>query len=805
MGIGLLNQTAQDVRYALRSWWREPLFALTAGATYALGIAIAAAIGAVAYGVLVKPLPLADPDRLVKIGEAARGGGNLSYPDFLELRRATRSLERVAGFNGVSRTLVRPGDAPDRVVGTEVTEGFFALLGVRMMLGRDFRADEAAPQGVAAAVLSHAAWQRRFGSDPAVVGRTITLDGQAWPIVGVLPADFEFPLRRGVEVWLPARPSTAQLERRYQHWLDVVGRMSPGVSPDQLRADLDLVSRMLASDDPKWHTDVRFDAVSLHAEMVRGVRPALLILLGAAAMLLAAACANVAGLVVARARSRDREMSVRAAIGAGPVRLVRQLTTEGVMLAVAGTALGLLLGDTLVHAAIASLPAQQKQSLLRADRLGVTPEIAAAALVFALAIGVLLGVLPALLTRRRDLAVALTSRSGGGRSGARTRVVLVAVEVALALVLVAGAGLLGRSVYRLLQVSPGFDPRGLLTFRVVLPGAKYPDLPSRDAARERLLEAFRALPGVRAASTIDQLPLTGTGNNGSLQVVGRPGYEGPTVLLRTVGAEYFDTMGIALRDGRRFTRQDRVGAPRVALVNQTLSSNVFGSSNAVGQRISFPFIPDPLEIVGVVSDEQFAEIDRPRNPVVYLPAAQDAGGPFTVVIRADRAESLAPAVARTLAVLEPAVPAAGLTTVEKILQQSNAVFLRRAVLALLGLFATSALMLAAVGVYGTLAYVVTQRMREIGIRIALGAERRDVVRLVLGRAVAPVAAGAALGIAVSAAAARFLKALLFGVAPYDPATLLGAVVCLSAVAAAACAIPVLRAARIDPAITLRQE
>jgi putative ABC transport system permease protein len=805
-GERLLPQVMQDARYAVRSWRREPLFAATAMTTQALGVAVAGAVLSVAYGVLIAPPPYASPEALLRIHEAGRSG-QFSYADYMELRRSTRSLSHVVGFSGGSRTFTGHGSDADQVPSAEVTAGFFEALGVPPAYGRTFAAAESRRDAAPVVIVTHGAWQRRFGSDPALVGRAITLGGRPTTVVGILPADFEFPLRGLAELWLPLRTSQAQEERGYWHWLDVIARRAPGVTDAQVAADLELVSGLRAREDPKWHGSARMRAIPIRDEIVAPMRPALLILLGGVALLFATATANVAGLVLARSGARARELSVRAAIGAGPGRLARQLVTESVLLTVAGSAAGLLAGHWLVRAAIQSLPRQQRATVLHADRLGVTPEIAAAVLLVSIGFGLVFGVLPRLRRAEGSLTRALTSRTATG-ANARARAALVAAEIALALMLITGTGLLARSVYRLSQVSPGFDPGGLLTLRMAMPAARYGGAPGLLATRERLLEAFGAVPGVTGVATIDQLPLTGGGNNGTLQIAGRPaaGDDGPTVIIRTVSPDYFDVMGIPLRSGRGFTDRDREGAPLVVLVNERLAAQVFGDA-PIGERVTFEFIPGRplLEIVGVVGDEQFEALDRGRSPVLYFPSAQDADGNFSVVIRTTRPDSVVPALRRAAGAIDPLLPLYSVRTMEEIAGQSSAMFFRRAVLSMLGVFALAALLLAAIGVYGTLAYVVSQRTREIGIRVALGARRNDVVRLMLRHGMTPAFAGAGLGLLGSLGLAGFLRSFLFGVEPNDTATLVASVVFLSSVALAACLVPVLRAARVDPAITLRQD
>ncbi len=801
----LWPQVARDLRFALRSWRREPLFAATVVATQALGVAVGAAVLSAAHEILIRPLPYPAAADLLRVLEGERAG-QFSYPDFLELRRSTRNLARVVGFSGGSRSLTGHGGAAEQVASAEVTPGFFEALGVVPAHGRTFAAEESRREAQPVAMVTHGAWRRRFGGDPYLVGGAITLGGRPHAVVGILPPDFEFPLRGQAEIWLPLRTSRAQEERGYWHWLDVIARRAPGVTDEQVAADLAIVAGVLARDDPKWHGAARLHAIPLRDDVVAPVRPALRILLAGAALLVAIAWANVAGLVLARSASRVRELSVRAAIGAGPGRLARQLTAETMLLMLAGSAVGLFAAHALVRSAVAALPPQQRAALLHADRLGVSPEVVLLAAATAVAGGFLLGLRPALRRGQTGLVHALTTRAASG-TGARTRTLLVAAEVALALMLIAGTALLARSVYHLSCVSPGFDVRGLLTLRVSLTGARYADAASVRAVRGRLLDAFRSIPGVSGVATIDHLPLTGTGNNGTLQFAGRSaGGEGPTVLVRTVSPEYFEVMGVPLRGGRLFTERDRAGTSPVVLVNERLVEQVRGEA-AVGQRVVFEFVPGrpAWEIVGVVGDEQFDELDRGRSPVVYFPYAQDPEGTFSVVIRTAQPEALAPALRRAAATIDAALPLFAVRTMAQIAAQSRAMYFRRAVLSILGVFALAAVVLAAVAVYGTLAYVVAQRTREIGIRVSLGARRRDVICLMLRHGMGPTLAGAAIGLLGSLGLAGFLRSMLFGVGPTDASTLAVSLVFLCAVALAACVLPVLRASRVDPAITLRQE
>ncbi len=806
--LRLLDDVSRDAHFAWRTWRRQPLFAAAAILTQALGIGVSAAVAAMAYDTLVRPLPYAEPSRLVHLFEGA-GEGGFSFLDFMHLRLSTRTLSAVVAYSGGSRTLVRPGADPERVPMAEVSDGFFEALGVAPALGRTFLPAETRREAPPVVMLAHGAWVRRFDADPSIVGRTISLDGQSALVVGVLPAGFEFPLRGLAELWLPLRPSRAQEERGYYHWMDVIGRLAPSATPDQVTADLAVIAAARAADDPKWHATVRYRAVALHDLVVGEIRPALLVLIGAVALLLATACANIAGLLLTRSAGRARELSVRAAIGAGTGRLVRQLITESLLLALAGGVLGAALSRWLLQAAVAALPPRQRAVLPHIDQLGVTPGLVLFALGLSVATGVLFSLLPALRWSRHDLARPLrgtrTTTSGPQR---RTQAALVAAEIALAFVLLSGAGLLARSVHRLLGVSPGFDMRGLLTMRVSLPGARYAAAAQVLAFYDRLAGRLAAMPAVSGVAASTQLPLQGRGNSGVPAIEGRATVAGggPEVSIRTISANYFDVVGLRLEGGRAFTDADRDGSPRAVVVNHTFAQRVLDGASPLGQRLRFAFLgTDPFEIVGIVGDEQVEELDRPRTPIVYFAMTQDPSNAFSVVIRADHPVEAAAAARQVMAGIDPALPLYAVATMEQVMERSGAVYFRRVMLALLAVFAAAAVLLASIAIYSLLAQSVSERTREIGVRLALGATRRDVMRLMVASGIAPAGIGMAVGVIGSLATGRALGSLLFDVGPADPLALVGAGALVGAVAISACVLPTWRAVRVDPASTLRHE
>jgi predicted permease len=801
-----LTTIPADARYALRLWRRQPVFALAAISTQAIGIAVTTAVMAIAYAVLLRPLPYADADRLVQINELTGRSGLFSYPDFLDLRRANRSFDVVAGFNGGSMTLALPGVAPERVVSAEVSDGFFELLGVRPVAGRTIAAADVRRGAPRVVVISHNAWMRRFGGDSSMLERSILLNGQPHTVVGILPPQFEFPLRGLAELWLPMRPSPQQEARGYWHWMDVLGRRRIEVTEAQAASDLQSVASLFAARDPKWHSDIRLEMSPLRDVIVGRVRPTIRALMAAVVLVVVATCATIAGLLLSRASSRTRELSVRAAIGAGRSRLVAQLLTENLLLSLAGGAAGVLGGQWLVTTFVATMPDNRRAALPHFDDVGVGLMVGGAAFALSLATGLLFGVIPAWRASRGDAGASLKAvRATHGKGESRVRFALVGLQVAVALVLLSSASLLGISMYRLLNVSPGFDPAGLVTMRVTLPST-YRDAPAVNAFQDRLRERLEAIPGVTAVAAISQPPLTGRGDTGTAVIVERPlppGQRGPDVALRTVSANYFSAIGIPVIRGRTLADTDTAGTPQVVVVNQWLAERVLAGSDPIGQHLTFEFAKGRFEIVGIVGDEQFDDIDRPLLPVVYFPARQDALTDPTLMVRTTQPASLPAAARAALAEIDPAIPLFAVRTVEQIRQQSAGIFIRRTAMWQLGIFAAAAVMLAAMGLYGVLAQAVSERTREIGVRVALGATRTRILRVVLHRGLGATLAGLAVGVAGSAVASRLLTSLMFGVQPGDPMTLAVSAALLAVVAVLACIVPALRAIRVDPASAVR--
>ena len=797
---------AHDVRFTFRMWRRQPAFVAAAVTTQAVGIAITTAVLAVAYAVLVRPLPYHEPERLVHLFEGTGRSGQMSFQDFVDARRATRTLERIAGYSGGSRTFQMPGHAPERLPMLEVTDGFFEALGVVPALGRTFTAAEMHRGAADVVILSHDGWTRRFGSDPTVVGRRVPLNGIPHEVVAVLPASFAFPLRGRPELWLPLRPSPVQQERGYMHWMGAIARPRPGVTLPQIQSDLEAIARLYAERDATNHSHARLRAVPLREMIVAGVRPTIQALLAGVLLVVLVACATTATLLLSRAVPRRRELSVRSALGASRGRIVLQLLTETVMLSVVGGAAGIAAGHWLLGLFVAGMPMQQRVVLPHFENPGVGVAVGLAAFALSIITGVLFGIVPAWRAARLDGGESLkTARATAGAADGRLRSSLVTVQVAVALVLLATALLLATSVQRLMRVPLVADAESLATFRLNLP----PKYGSREAVQmfnQRLIEALEATPAVESAALIDQPPLGGGGNNGTLRIAGRPeptGPDVPVVLIRSVSERYLENMRVPVIRGRAFTASDTATSPQVVLINRVLADTVFAGTDPLAQRISFQFMRGDWQIVGVVDNERFDDVDRPLLPAVYFTMAQDTAGSYTVMLRGQDPGLAIDAAREVIARLDPELPMFGVRTIEQVAEESSAVFLRRATLWMLATFAAASLVLAAMGLYGVLAQVVADRTREIGVRVALGATRARIVRTVLNSAAMPLAAGVVLGIAGTLAAARWLSSLLFDISARDPFVISSAAGFLLAVALLACAVPVRRALAIDPATAIR--
>jgi len=796
-----------DLRYALRTLAKSPGFTAVAVVTLALGIGPNTAIFSLVYGVLLKPLPYPESDRLVGLAETYQGNRSeldVTYDEFRFLADHNPVFERLAVSTDVGFS-VFTGDIAERVNGLRVSKDFFATLGVRPALGRDFLAEEDQMGGASVAILSQGYWMRRFGGDPGVVGRAITLDGRPTTIVGVMPASFRW--LSPVEVW----STMGQVARSIGGGenLHFVGRLTPGASFDQAHARMQPVMAGFRQEfKPRLPPDAGEQLFPLRQLVVGTVATPVWVLFGAIALVLLIACANLANLLLARAAARGRELAVRLALGASRARLVRQMLTESVLLALAGGAVGLILADGALRALLS----------LRPDNLTPPTEIHLDhwALLFtgvtSLCVGIVFGLVPAWQATTADPHEALKASTGRATSGTgtgRLRGALVVSESALSLVLLVGAGLLLRTVANLLRTDAGFDPRRVVTAEIWLTGSRYDSTPAIAAFYDRLRERLEASPGIRSAAVIEAgIPLVRGGN---LAVAVDGAYPGPTN-YRTVTPRYFETMAIPLRQGRDFVAGDVQTAEPVAIVSASFAERYLGG-DGLGRMVTVGGgSAAPRRVVGVVGDtKQF--IGAPVTPTAYVPSAQTPAGftrlfnswfPIHVVVRtAGGPAVLKEFVARTIRATDARVPLGRVRTMEEILSASLG--FHRFLMLLLVAFAELAVALAAVGIYGVMSYLVTQSTREIGVRIALGALPRQVLGVVIRHGMLLAGLGAIVGVAGSLALTRLLGSQLYGVTPTDALTLGGATTLLLLVAMVACVIPARRATRVDPMVALRYE
>jgi predicted permease len=801
-----------DLTYGARMLRRNPGFAAAAVVTLALGIGANTAIFSICNAVLFKPLPYAEPGRIVTLWERMRDGklSTVAPANFVDWRNGSRSFSDMAAVDSSSFILGGQGEAA-RLAGAGVSSNFFSLLGVRFMLGRNFLPEEDRPGQNRVAILSHRAWQERFGADRDISGKQVTLNDNSYTVAGVLPANFQFAsnasdfqARSQADIWTPIALDPRKLQRG-THPLRVIARLKPGVELAQAQAELDVTAANLARLYPDDNRDKGIAAVPLAEQVTASVRVALEMLLGAVGLVLLIACANVANLLLSRAAARQREMAVRVALGASRGRLAQQLLTESLLLACIGGIAGFL----VALAAIAALSPHLPADLSRATGIAVDARMLMFTAVISLMTGILFGLGPLFGTRRVNPGESLKQSNrvaGGMQSGLRNG--LAIAQIAIAIILLIGAGLMAKSFWALAHVAPGFRSESILTARLSLPTSRYSDNRRIAAFERELQESLRRRPGIQSAGFTTYLPLSGSDNAWSFFIEGRPPLPVGIYNMakyRPVSAGYFETIGIPLLRGRSFTPADTAESPWVVVINNSMAREYWGTENPIGRRLHFAG-PTLRTVIGVVGDVLHEGLDGNGKPEMYVPVEQapnTQSSPAIVVRTALDTGAAAAELRAAVSAIDRAMPVDRIETMKQLVSGSVAQPRFRTVI--LMAFSMLALVMASIGIYGVMNYLVIQRTREFGIRLSVGATPGDVLRLVLGRAGALIGAGTCLGLIGSVLLVRLIEKLLFGTAPLDPLTFAAVPVLLAAVALAASYIPARRATRIDPMVALRYE
>ena len=801
-----------DLRYGLRMLAKNPGFTIVAVIALALGIGANSAIFSVVNTVLLRPLPYKNPEQLVMVWEEnSKQGFPKDTPaaaNYVDWRDQNHVFASIAAIADISFNLTGIGD-PERIDGLRVSTSLFSLLGVEPRLGRAFRPEEDKPGANQVVMMSYGLWQRRFGADPGIIGKPISLNGKSFIVVGVMPRGFQFPQNN--QLWIPMAFDAKEAGNRGAHYLQVVARIKSGTTLEQAQAEMTTIAARLAQQYPATNTSIGAVVTPLHEQVVGKIRPALLVLLGAVAFVLLIACANVANLLLARAAVRQKEIALRLALGASRSRLIRQFLTESVLLASLGGAVGLLLSLAGLNVLKGFIP----PNISQAGNITIDGKVLMFTVLVSLATGLIFGLAPALQAAHFNLNDTLKESgrdSDAGSRGNRIRGLLVISEVAVSFILLIGAGLLINSFVRLRNVDPGFRAANVLTMRIVLPEVRYPDRKGRARFYDELIRRVEALPGVTSAAVVTDVPLTNSGNSVGVSIEGRadPAPDRvPIVITRMISPNYFKTMGIPLLKGRELNQEDKADSSPVAVISETTARVFWPGEDPLGKRMKVGVGPNNdnqwFSVVGVVRDVRNDELGIESKPQMYLPHAQNEFfDPRALVVRTNVDPlSLALTVRRTVWEIDKDQPVSDISSMEQVVAESVA---RQCFsMLLLGVFAGLALVLAAVGIYGVMSYAVAQRTHEIGIRMALGAQRTDVLKLTIGQGLRLVVSGVLIGLAAAFALTRVMASLLFGISPTDSTTFITISLVLIGVAALASYIPALRATRVDPMFALRYQ
>jgi putative ABC transport system permease protein len=797
----------QDLRYSVRMLLKSPGVTIVVILALALGIGANTAIFSVVNSVLLRPLPYKDPGQLLMVWENHQGRGGperewLSPADFEDWRAQNDVFSQLSALNNWGPTLTA-GDEPEPLVGAAVSYDMFSLLGQQPSLGRSFLAEEDKAGAANVVVLSHQLWQRRFGADPGIVGKSISLNQDNYTVVGVMPAGFRFPVIPGAELWRPLRPGINPSCQRGCVILRALARLKPDTTLEKARAEMASIAQRVAEQYPDTNSKVSTTLVPLHEQLVGNMRRPLLIVLGAVGFVLLIACANVANLMLARAAAREREMAIRASLGASRARVIRQLLTESGLLALLGGALGLLLALWLLRGLAAFAPS----GAVRFNEISIDVYVLGFTFGVALLTGLFFGLVPALSSAKLDLTRSLKDGKGssGGVQGGRLRGALVIAEMALALMLLIGGGLLMKSFLLLQRVDLGFNPDHVLTLRLVLNQRQYPDAPKILNFHTQLLDRLKTLAGAQSVALVSSLPLEGTDNDTSFLIEGRPQpapNQNPVAWYSSVSPNYFETIQMQSLKGRLFTEADSEKAPSVVVISETMAKRYWPNEEPLGKRIGSP--DRWREIIGVVKDVKHFGLDTDTPPSMYFPMRQVPSRGMTLIVRtAGEPLGILPSLRSEIWASDKKLAIAKVKTMNELV--SDSIAQQRFIFLLLGCFAGIALLLAAVGTYGVLSYAVAQRTHEIGIRLALGARNVNVLGLVIRSGMKLAIVGAAIGLAGAFALTRLMSSLLFGVTPTDAATFVSLSLALLLVALVACYVPARRATKVDPLVALRYE